>query len=60
VTLFDFLFLKKDVNVGSKRNNQKNVEKKARSGAGSGSVGQRYRSADPDPDPYQNVTDPQH
>ncbi len=66
--LSEFIYLKNDVNVASKSDNQKNVgkiffvpswrspTKIARSGAGPGTV--RYGSADPDP--YQNVTDRQH
>ncbi len=64
---YDFISLKNDVNVPSKRNKHKNVEKKkfcllvswrsltksARSA--SGSVSYKYGSEDPDP--YQYVTD---
>ncbi len=68
MTLFEFLSLKNDVNVASKRHKQKNCVKKLvfllaswRSMTkieGSGSISQRHVS--PDPDPPQNVMDPQH
>ncbi len=68
--LFDFLSLKKDVNVPSKRNKQKNLISfllaSWRSmttkigGSTSGSISQSHGSADPDPDPHQNVMYPQH
>jgi hypothetical protein len=69
--LFDVLSVKPAVNVPSKSNKQKALEKKIffvgilsaadekiGSGAGSesGFISQWYRS----PDPYQNVTDPHH
>jgi hypothetical protein len=68
--LLDFLSLKKDVNVPSKSNMQKNLLKKLVFllaswrlmtkilGSGSGSISQRHGSADPDP--HQNVMDPEH
>jgi hypothetical protein len=64
---FDFLCLKNDVNVPSKRNKQKHFFKisflleswkSMTKIAGSGSISQRHGSADPDP--HQNVMDPQH
>ncbi len=67
----DFLSLKKDVNVPSKSNKQKNfflisfllafsrsMTKIRGSESGSGSISQRHGSADPDP--HKNVMDPQH
>ncbi len=65
--LYDFLSLKNDVNVPSKRKRQKKLETKIislaswrsltkRAESEAGSVRQKYGSADPDP--YQNVTDP--
>jgi hypothetical protein len=65
--LHDFLSSKNDVNVSSKSNEKKKLDKNylllvswrsLTKRAGSGSVSQGYGSADPDL--YQNVTDPQH
>ncbi len=67
--LYDFLFLKNDVNVPSKSNKQKNSGKNCflleswRSmtkiaGSLAGSISQRHGSGNPGP--YQDVTDPQH
>ncbi len=71
--LFDFLYLKNDVNVPSKSNKQKNffisfllaswrsTTKIARSrSASTGYISHRHGTADldPDPDPHQNVMDP--
>ncbi len=60
--LYDFIFdLKNDVNIPSKSNKQKNIEKSSLTKiAGSGSVSQLYGSANSDSDPYKNVTDLQH
>ncbi len=67
--LCDFLSLKNDVNVTSKSNKQKKLEKivfllaswrsmTKIAESWSGSISQMHGSADPDP--YQNVTDLQH
>ncbi len=68
--LYDFLSLKKDVNVASKSKNQKNLGLKSflvsilkvtdKNSRISGSVSQRCGSGDPGSHLYQNVTDPQH
>ncbi len=70
--LYEFLTLKNDVTVPSKRNKQKKIffknflltssrslTKIAGSTSTSGSISQRYGSANEDPDPFQNFMDPQ-
>ncbi len=61
MTFFYFLSLKNDVNVTSKRNKQKNFEKKIYFFVGIVKVNdENSRGLDADLDPYQNVIDPQH
>ncbi len=67
-----YLWKKNDLNVPSKRNKHKNLEKqhyfllavwrslRKRAGSTSGSVSHKYGSEDPHPDPYQYDTDPEH
>ncbi len=70
-TFNDFLSLKTDVNVPTKKNKENKLKflffkffllSRAGSGSGVGSVNQVYGSKDPDlhPDPYLNVRDPIH
>jgi hypothetical protein len=63
VTLFDFIFLKNNVNLPSKSNKQKNFVKKLvfcwhREGQFNDENSRRHGSADPDP--HLNVMDPEH